>query len=162
MRHAILAGGMLALVVNGCAPRAEVPVMGSPEDRATLTGVWAGEYSSIDTGRSGDIFFRFEEGADSALGDVLMIPADQPEHEHAGGGHPASEFIDLLDVRVAGTRVAGHLAPYRDPRCGCRVRTEFEGTRNGDRIEGTFRSVHLEGGSVHQGRWWVERISDAR
>jgi len=72
-----------------------------------------------------------------------------------------SEYIDLLDVRVTPTRVIGHLAPYRDPVCGCRVRTEFVGTRNGDLIEGTFRSEHLDAGTVHTGRWRVRRLEEA-
>ena len=147
----------LALAAAACGynPRA-VPVSGSTQDVAALEGEWSGEYWSVESGRSGSILFRLEAGADSATGDVLMIPADRP-HTHPEGVHPPSEFIGINFVRIEAGRVRGLLEPYRDPVCGCRLETTFEGELRADTIAGTFTSRHLEGGSVQTGNWRVVR-----
>lgn len=152
---------MAAIALLGAACSANpppVPVFGQAEDRATLTGEWFGEYWSAETGRNGSILFRLDEGADSAAGDVLMIPAGRAEqHHHAGGIHPQSEFITIRFVRIQAGRVRGQLDIYRDPECGCRLDTSFEGTLQADTLAGSFTSRHLEGGAVRHGRWRVVR-----
>jgi len=40
-----------------------------------LTGEWAGDYSSVESGRSGSISFTLRAAGDSAFGDVVMIPS---------------------------------------------------------------------------------------
>lgn len=152
-RVAIVSAGLLAAA---CAyqPRA-VPVAGAPASVAALEGEWVGEYWSLDTGRSGSILFRLEAGRDTAMGDVLMLPSELP-HAHTGE-HPRSEYVPINFVYVEGTRVRGLLDPYRDPECGCRLETQFEGTLEGDRITGTFTSRHIEGGRVQRGEWRVTR-----
>lgn len=158
MTRRMLAAALGGLALAGCAvQRPVVPVIGPAAQVAHLAGTWWGEYWSRDSGRRGEIYFRLAEGADSAIVDVLMIPAGS-EHDHPGGMHPDSEYLDLLDVRVVGNEVGGRLLPYRDPVCGCQVRTRFVGTLEGDRIEGTFTSQHIERRTEHEGRWRVQRV----
>ena len=64
---------MLALTACGAA-RAPVPLVGASADVGALTGEWAGEYSSAESGRSGSISFTLRAAGDSAFGDVVMIP----------------------------------------------------------------------------------------
>lgn len=135
-----------------------VPMEGDAEDVAALTGDWTGEYWSAETGRSGSIWFRLEEGADTAKGDVLMIPHGSPMHDHPGDVHPQTEYIGISFVRVWDEHVRGVLEPYRDPVCGCRLHTSFEGLLRGDTIAGTFTTKHVEGGGVQEGRWRVVRV----
>lgn len=161
MEHRTLALALATVGLAGCSLQGPaVPVIGPAEEVARLAGVWRGEYWSPDTGRSGEVYFRFAEGADSAVGDVLMLPAGM-EHEHQGGIHPDAEYLSLLDVRVAGNRVSGHLAPYREPGTDCELRTTFVGTLEGDRIDGTFTSTRTEDRRVDRGRWRVWRVGSA-
>jgi hypothetical protein len=157
--HGSMTVGTIALALTACAANPPpVPVYGDAEDRADLTGEWTGEYWSAESGRSGSILFLLTEGADSATGDVLMIPASQAEHhQHAGGQHPASEFIAIRFVRVQAGRVRGQLEIYRDPVCGCRLDTTFEGVLRDGTMSGTFTSRHIEGGDVQHGHWRASR-----
>ena len=149
------------LLAGACASSpTPVAVAGAAPDVLELAGEWAGEYWSLDSGRSGSILFQLRAGADSALGDVLMIAPGQG-HDHAGGRHPSSEYIAISFVRVAGTRVRGALEPYRDPSCDCQAVTTFEGNLQGDRIEGTFTTRHVRSDAVQEGRWRVQRTPSA-
>jgi hypothetical protein len=159
MKRSVMGAVAGAALLSACGVgQPNVPVVGPLEDVSHLVGVWSGTYWSRDSGRSGDIYFRFSEGADSALGDVLMLPAGGPPHEHPEGIHPPTEYIELSYVRVLGDVVAGQLVPYRDPQCGCQLRTEFEGSLTDDSIEGTFVSLHLESGITQEGRWRVWKV----
>lgn len=156
MRSKVITAASL-LVVTACASTpARVPVVGPRSDVSALAGEWVGEYWSLDTGRSGSILFRLEAGADSAAGDVLMIPPDQ-QHEHADGRHPGSEFIPISFVSVSGVHIRGRLAPYRDPSCGCMTETVFHGVLDDHTIEGTFTSRRIDSRAVLEGRWRARR-----
>lgn len=155
---------ILAAVVFGTAGcqgvQPPVPVAG---DLLLLAGQWDGEYGGRESGRHGSIIFTLAAGADTAYGDVLMIPREWelPPGGKAGApdapGRPvgqAPEAIKIAFVRAANRTVAGQLAGYRDPECGCRLVTSFSGRLVGpDRFEGTFVSVHLEMGTETTG-WW--------
>src|SRR6058998_11524 len=66
----------LPLALAACAAsQSPVPVIGPAGDVAALAGEWAGEYSSVESGRSGSISFTLRAAGDSAVGDVIMIPA---------------------------------------------------------------------------------------
>src|SRR5207245_5067121 len=56
------------------ASRSAVPVVGAATDVSSLTGEWAGEYSSVESGRSGSITFALRSAGDTAFGDVVMVP----------------------------------------------------------------------------------------
>ena len=149
-----------ALSLAACAANpSPVVVQGPAQDVSALAGEWRGEYWSAESGRSGSILFQMEAGRDTAYGDVLMIPAGQV-HAHADERHPPSEFIGIRFVRVLGDRVRGLLDAYRDPVCGCRLETSFEGQLRADTIAGTYQSRHLEGGDVQHGHWRVVRHPD--
>ena len=66
----------VALTLSACgAARSPVPLVGASSDVSALTGEWAGDYSSAESGRSGSISFTLRAATDSAFGDVVMIPA---------------------------------------------------------------------------------------
>jgi hypothetical protein len=154
-----------ALVVAGCsgAP-APVPVVGAPADIGRLAGEWGGEYRGEATGRSGNIVFKLSAGADTAFGDVVMIPSvRRPERlptQDPSAGLPIArvpEVLSIAFVRAAEGGVTGRLVPYRDPECQCMVDTRFEGHIHGETIEGTYTSRHVEGRETRTGTWKVRR-----
>ena len=168
-RHAVAVTA--AGIVSACgAPATPVPVGGTTADLSSLAGEWSGEYSSIESGRSGSIVFRLKAGTDSATGDVMMSaltggprgadPAPpnvaptnaDPTHQATA---PA-QVIAIRFVRVEGGRVSGRLASYVDPTCNCRLSTVFEGRLSGDKLEGTYTTM-LPDGQLQRGRWEVMR-----
>jgi hypothetical protein len=164
----ILAIGVLAafaLLAAGCsvAP-APVPVVGAPADIGRLAGEWGGEYRGETTGRSGNIVFKLSAGADTAFGDVVMIPrVRRPERlptQDPSAGLPIArvpEVLSIAFVRTAEGGVTGRLVPYRDPECQCMVDTRFEGRVHGETIEGTFTSRLMENREIRTGVWKVTR-----
>ena len=146
------------------APSTPVPVVGAPADVAQLAGEWEGQYSSVETGRSGSIFFHIAAGTDSSHGDVLMDPAVLGLRRAAGDptavGQPTvrpGQAIGITFVRVAGGRISGRLEPYTDPDCSCPLYTTFEGALKGDTLSGTYSSHHETGGYTQHGEWRVVR-----
>ncbi|MEJ2504125.1 MAG: hypothetical protein P8177_12575 [Gemmatimonadota bacterium] len=101
-------------------------------------------------------------GADTAQGDVLMhvagretagtVPLDDPWR-----GVAQDRLLSIEFVRAAGGTVFGRLAPYADPVCGCEMRTTFMGRLEGNLIEGTYTSDHIDGGERTEGSWRVYR-----
>lgn len=155
---------LLAAALAGCAPAlSRVPFFGG--GAAALAGEWEGEYAGTESGRSGSIVFRLSAAADSAWGDVVMVPrtpavpvrpAARPD-DVAVVGERAPQPLAIRFVRVDDERVQGALEPYRDPDCGCALTTTFTGRARGDVIEGTFVSRgHAETPEQH-GKWRVVR-----
>ncbi|MFL5541102.1 MAG: hypothetical protein ACJ8J0_19085 [Longimicrobiaceae bacterium] len=149
-----------------CASTQEprVPVSISPADLSRLGGEWAGSYSSPVTGRSGSIVFHLTATADSAHGDVIMIPraTGQPLQRATYPGQAvvqpaAPRELTIRFARFEGERVTGQMDPYTDPDCSCPVRTTFEGTVRGNRIEGTFTTQGAPSGAAVTGSWRVDR-----
>ena len=157
---------LLLLVVAAChsAPSQPVPVAGAPADVMALAGEWSGTYEADDRARGGSIDFRLRAGSDTALGDVLMVPrgwnqAVSPERR-AGGQivEPlAQRLLQIRFVRVSDGEVSGEMERYRDPDCGCLLRTVFRGRRKGDILSGTYLSYHSAGGPPTSGSWRAER-----
>jgi len=159
-RWPVFAASVAPLGVAACAANPPpVPVRGPAQDVSALAGEWRGEYWSAESGRSGSIHFRLEAGPDTAQGDVLMVPAGQA-HTHPEGRHPPSEFPTIRFVRVLGDRVRGVLDTYRDPACGCRLETTFDGRLRADTIAGVYESRHLEGGDLQTGQRRVVRYAE--
>src|SRR5262245_45774862 len=107
-----------------------VPVVGARSDVSALAGTWSGDYWSPVTGRNGAISFQLAAGADTAVGDVLMLPGRIPHAtaSHAGGSPaPAPKSLSIAFVRAAGDSVFGYLDPYDDPDCDCVLITKFAG-----------------------------------
>jgi hypothetical protein len=154
----IAAAGLFA----ACAPRpASVPLRGNPADIAAMAGEWTGTYETLVGGdRSGEIMFSLGPGRDTASGYVIMNsitePRPQPMHGYPAPIHQ-SDQLAIAFVRAADGRITGQLEQYIDPHCGCRLRTTFVGRLRGDRIEGTFRSEHLDSGGITTGEWRVRR-----
>src|SRR5439155_1322420 len=104
-----------ALIVAGCsgAP-APVPVVGAPVDIAKLAGEWGGDYRNDTNGRTGSIVFKLSAGADTAYGDVVMIPRQRPVErmpaQDPAQGLPVSrvpEVLSIAFVRAEGGAVRG-------------------------------------------------------
>jgi len=154
------------LLVAACAAsnQPSVPLVGRSADVAALAGEWSGEYSSTESGRSGSISFTLRSAADSAFGDVVMIPVGfgRPLAPWRGGDtpaamqRPATEVLTINFVRVDQGRVNGTLAPYADPRTGERLSTTFTGQLSGNKIEGTY-TTRMPSGETQTGRWSVQR-----
>lgn len=150
------------IVVAACGgTQNPVPVSGSEADLAQLAGEWTGEYSSIETGRSGSIIFHLIAGTDSAHGDVVMAPVGtgmpQRADDPTNATRSTPQVIAIRFVRIAGGRVSGLLAPYTDPDCDCPITTVFEGRQSGSVLEGTYTS-HRQGSTTEvRGRWRVTR-----
>ena len=160
----LLGAALLALWLLACAsapPPPPVPVAGETAALAAMAGEWRGEYWSADTGRRGTIRFTLDAAGVDAHGDVWMYPVE-PHRPTVGNEAPgeshAVQPVEIRFVKVSGGGVRGKLEPYRDPGCGCTVSTTFEGTVDGDRIEGTYTT---SAGLLHRtttGNWEVDRI----
>ena len=155
----------IAAIVAGCASvPAPVPVVGDAADLGRLAGEWGGDYQGETSGRSGSIVFKLAAGADTAYGDVVMIPrerlASRPptQDPSAGLAIPLTpQVVSIAFVRAADGMLTGRLAPYRDPDCDCVLITRFQGRLQGDAIEGSFSSTPESGGAVQTGTWKVRR-----
>ncbi len=165
MRVALVGALMLS---TACALRpAPVPVSGPVSDVQSLVGQWAGEYRSVETGRSGSILFTLEAGTDTAHGDVVMVAREQDMTYDdalrvATMRQAANQVLTIRFVRVVGGVVTGTIDPYPDPaNSGCDLNTVFRGTLSGNRITGTFRTQHVGHDSPLQtGTWWVTRSKE--
>ena len=158
---------LLVLALSACgASRAPVRLVGASSDVSALTGEWAGDYSSAQSGRSGSISFTLRAAGDSAFGDVVMIPSawGRPlvpwrQENVAGGGanqSPASTVLTIRFVRVEHGHVSGTLDPYADPQTGARLLTTFSGELTGTTIAGSY-TTRLPSGDTQTGRWSVQR-----
>ena len=144
---ATLVLAVLSVVLGACATgQAPVPVSGDAAGLGALAGDWGGDYQG--TTRSGSIVFRLEAGADTAYGDVVMIPRERRESrlpvQDPSAGLPTPRMVEVLSiafVRATGGGLEGRLNPYRDPDCDCVLDTRFQGRIRGDVIEGTFAST---------------------
>ena len=152
----------------GCALRApKTEVTADDFDLAPLEGNWTGEYSSEETGRSGDVSFILRAGEVSADGRIEMlarelesavVPADRPM-VNGRLGAPVKQFLTIHFVRKEGNRVVGLLDPYTDPACACRVTTTFQGAFiDGRTIKGTYNTISSElAHTPARGQWTVTR-----
>lgn len=161
------AATFLALAFTACgASRSPVPLVGAATDVSALAGEWAGDYSSVESGRSGSISFTLRVATDSAFGDVVMVPAGlgrplmpwRGESMPGGAQVPASTVLTIRFVRVEHGHVSGTLDPYADPQTGARLLTTFTGEVNGNSIAGTYTTT-LPSGETQIGRWSVQRRS---
>jgi hypothetical protein len=157
---------LLAVAASvACASTPEtVPLVGSTSDVSSLVGEWSGEYEGASSGRSGSIVFVLRSVADTARGDVMMIPRASGEQSNAENRRAplalrSGQVLTIAFVRVAGGAVAGTLDPYTDPDCKCTVQTTFTGTLRGNTIEGTFVTRGSQLPSEQRGRWRVTRSS---
>ena len=156
---------LLALAATfACAPRLPetVPLVGTTGDVSSLVGEWSGEYEGGASGRAGSIVFVLRSAADTAHGDVMMIPravgeALTTDSRRAPLSLRSGQVLRIAFVSVAGGAVAGTLDPYTDPDCKCTVQTTFTGTLRGNTIEGTFVTRGSQLPAEQTGRWRVTK-----
>jgi hypothetical protein len=169
-----MALGLAAFVgLASCAANpAPVPLAVSQSEVAALVGEWRGDYeTTIGPPRFGSILFRLSPRGDVARGDVLMVAHPDrvmpPELREAGDPWiereriPQSQLLAITFVRASNGVVSGALNEYQDPVCGCTLRTTFLGRVAGDRVDGTFTSLHVETGQVTGGEWRATRHQPA-
>jgi hypothetical protein len=155
----------LTLVLGAVACRYQptpVPLLGDPADISALKGEWSGEYTSLDSRRSGNITLTIRAGKDTAFGDVVMVSsvgqaivaADDPRVHltHA----PSPDVLRIVFVRVIGGMVSGELEPYVAPDCSCVVTTVFQGTVRSNTVNGEY-FTHGAGGLRQQGNGSASR-----
>jgi len=157
-----VAAAAFALACSAANPAPPVRVQGS--DVSALSGRWAGEYSSAETGRTGSIVFELKPGDRVARGDVLMVPKSggsetQPKLPGTASGTASTmpQVLNISFVDASGGVLRGTMDPYRDPLCDCEVQTTFVGRLSGDTIEGTFLTAPKAGGVITTGRWKMTR-----
>jgi hypothetical protein len=156
----------LAFATASCAINpAPIPVVGTAADLSALAGEWTGEYRSAEAGRTGSITFKLAAGRDTAFGDVLMIPREDPLRMAEPSQPivplaPQPQILTISFVRVTGGSISGSLTPYPSPDCECQLLTTFRGQLKGDRIEGDLWINHsgMEM-PAQKGTWWVKRVS---
>lgn len=161
--------GALGLGALACASKqTPVRVMAEPVEMGALVGEWNGEYSSVQTGRSGSIRFRLKSVVDTAYGDIVMVPrkTTQPAMNTEGplargaGTQAPPQVLTIRFVRMEGDRVIGTLDPYTDPDFDCRLTTIFTGSFSGQStIEGTFESRGTMEHPLTSGKWKVNRVT---
>jgi hypothetical protein len=153
---------LAAALAASCSSRpAAVPVIGAPQDLSRLSGEWNGTYKTT-TGRvrTGHLFFNLRPGRDTAIGYVVMTyPAEPVTTDPYTYAAPVmqTEQLSIAFVRAKDGRISGEIDPYRDPWCGCLLRTAFLGRLLGDRIEGTFTSRHVGTLLTTTGEWRASR-----
>jgi len=156
---------LLPLTFGACAAsRSPVPLVGAAGDVSALAGEWVGDYSSVESGRSGSIRFALRAATDSAFGDVVMIPAGlgrpllpwRGENMTGAAQAPAPTVLTIRFVRVEQGHVSGTLDPYADPQTGARLLTTFSGELKGNTIAGTY-TTRLPSGESQTGQWSVQR-----
>ena len=156
---------LFVLALSACgASRSPVPLVGASTDISTLTGDWAGDYSSAESGRSGSITFTLRAAGDSAFGDVVMVPSAlgrplvpwRDQNMPTGNQAAQSTVLTIRFVRVQQGHVSGTLDPYADPQTGSRLLTTFSGELSGNTITGTY-TTRLPSGDTQTGRWTVQR-----
>ena len=155
----------IVLLSWGCnTAKNPVNLYGTKVDLKLLEGDWKGEYSSKDTGRSGNISFTLTTEGNEAYGDVLMIPSSSRKPYHPVGYRESPEvdpripeLLTIKFVEVLGGKVRGELTPYWDPEMQRRLNTVFEGVLKGDTIEGTFESRIEQSPIYFYGIWKVFR-----
>ena len=152
---------LVALLLACGGAQTPVPVVGASADISQLAGEWYGEYSSVESGRSGSIVFKLVAGTDSAMGDVFMTPqwlGRQGDVQAQPMPQPTTTpALTIRFVRVAGGQVSGALAPYTDPHCDCTLHTTFVGRLQADTLEGTYSSLHEQTRETQKGRWRAVR-----
>jgi hypothetical protein len=164
----VLPGGLIALILLSCAqppPPGPRPLSGPPADLTLLQGEWIGTYHSyVSHGRSGAVLFRLDElDGDEVTGCILLRVAGRetaealPWEGDLWGHVPPERLNSITFTRGADGMVVGTMANYRDPLCGCEMRTVFTGRMRGNILEGTYVSEHANGAERHTGRWRVTR-----
>ena len=161
--------GAVAAMADGCAvTHPPVAALGATAD---LAGVWEGTYESPDTGRWGSLYLTISAEGDSAIGEVVMVPrAEDVAVRWDGGswrrrGVRRSQVLPIRFVRGGGlpggpAEVVGELDPYRDPGCGCALRTTFLGEVEGDVVTGTFATEAEDPLHDAEGTWSARRRVD--
>ena len=161
---------LLPLSLAACGvSHTPVPMVGAAAEVSALIGQWSGDYSSAESGRAGSISFTLRAAADSAFGDVVMVPSasgiplqpwrtqDMTGPQPTGAQQvPSSTVLKIRFVRVEQGHVSGTLDPYAHPQTGARLLTTFSGELRGNSITGSY-TTQLPSGETQTGRWSVER-----
>jgi len=157
----------VATVVTSCAttPPA-IPVIGEASRVSALNGSWSGQYFSSMTGRHGSINFALAAGADTAYGDVLILPNTTRSltgNDAQAPSKPEGSVPVLVRfVLAAQDSVFGTLQPYEDPASGGVLDTRFTGRLHGDRIDGYYFTRNGKTGESTSGEWSVRRMRAER
>lgn len=158
-----------AAALAGCAYNPPpIPVI-APEKQElmALEGDWMGDFEALSNERSGTIAFKLGPGADTAFGEVVMIPrnyaaqrmaSDIPGTTRPGAMPIVPVGLAVSFVRLNGGLLAGELEPYVDPDIGCLVHTTFTGAfRDATTLAGDYVVQDEHGYVLYRGHWVVRR-----
>ena len=152
---------LVAMLLACGGAQTPVPVVGASADISQLAGEWYGEYSSVESGRSGSIVFKLvardRQRDGRRLHDAPMAVRQGNAQAQPMPQPTTTPALTIRFVRVAGGQVSGALAPYTDPNCGCTLHTTFVGRLQADTLEGTYTSRHEQTRDTQKGRWRVVR-----
>ena len=129
----ILVAALVAASIACASKPAGIGVSSSDFDLAPLVGVWRGNYTNPQSGRTGTIAFTLRAGESFASGNVVMIPKPDslltPEERELLSDMPSSgpAVLKFQFLRKEGSNLTGTLAPYRSPDCDCITNTTFLG-----------------------------------
>jgi hypothetical protein len=156
------AAGILLVLASCAAPTLPpVAVIATPGDAQNLAGNWEGEYSSVETRRSGKIQFFLNTESDSAGGEVLMFPSRTMPSTGNTGHVAATQEPQHLSIRMVlaeGDSVIGYLSPYEDFD-GSTLVTRFAGVLKDDTMTGRYFTRNLRTDEITDGEWslWRKR-----
>jgi len=144
--RAAIAFSTCALLLVGCASSVKtVEVKGKVDDRVQLAGNWKGHYRGLDSGRNGTVEFKLDATRHYAFGHVMM---------YSTKARAAAKPLAIEFVQVQKGHISGKIDPYIDPRCNCKVHTEFVGKMTGNAIHGSF-TAHIAALHTDQTGTWV-------
>ncbi len=137
-----------ASFLTACA--ATIPVKGNTTEVMSFAGHWEGRFQERDSNRHGKVTFELETGRHTGEGKVIAFTGDDESQ---------SQTLTIKVVRLAGDAVSGTIGPYVDPRCNCKVKSEFKGQLRDDSIVGSYVMSSDDGSVTRDGEWSVERFN---
>ena len=139
---------LVAALVTACG--SSIPVKGNTTEVMSIAGHWVGEFKENDSERHGKVVFDLETGRHTGEGKVTAFN-DLAETQ--------SQTLEIKFLKVAGDAVTGTIAPYIEPRCNCKVKTEFSGALTEDAIIGSYVMASEDGAVERRGEWSATRVN---
>ena len=135
---------------------------------ANLTGVWEGEFATSIPEKYGSIFITITATQDTAFGEVVLswhaphTPQIIGEHSNALEGHTrVTQVIKIVEIFFKNGNIGGLIEPYREPKAGYLVTTQFQGRLSKDTMKGTFQSNVKDTRESYTGNWKVTRLQES-
>ena len=131
--------------------------------------MWSeGEFTTSIPEKYGSILIRITATHDTAFGEVMLSwhapydPQIMREDPNALDGFvDITQVIKIDEMFLQNRNIGGIIEPYREPKAGYLVTTQFQGRLSKDIMEGTFQSSVKQTGESYKGKWKVTRTHDS-